>query len=149
MKDRVPLIIGDNLHLLTMISCDRLRVRMQKVNFVIDTGSPDSFLSPMDISKLQISLAGKKSTSPVKLGGSQYNAIPLPDFKFYMLKDDKSIFTEENIKIYGLQPVTTSLEKLQSSQTLPSILGMNFLRNQKFSLHVILTENIAFLEDEE
>ena len=149
MKERVPLTIGENLNLLVLISCDKLRIRMRPIKFVLDTGSPESYLSQIDINKLQIPLGNKEVKDKINLGGSQYNTLPLPKFKFYMLKDNKSVLEKEGLTLYALQSVTTSPSKIQFSQTLPSILGLDFLKEQKLSLHVILTEDMAYLQYED
>ena len=148
MNERVPITLGYNISLLVLISCDKLRIRMRPIKFVLDTGSPESYLSQIDIQKLQIPLSSRETTDKINLGGSQYNTISLPKFKFYMLKDDKSIIEKDDITLYALQPLTTSPTKLQFSQTLPSILGLDFLREQKLSLHVILTEDMTYLQYE-
>ena len=103
----------------------------------------------IDISKLQISLGNKEAIGKINFGGSTYNTIPLPKFTFYMLKEDKSLLKKQGVTLSALQPITTSPTKLQFSQTLPSILGLDFLKNQKLSLHVILTEDIAYLQYED
>ena len=146
MENRIPLTVKDKLRIISLISCDKLRIRMRPINFVVDTGSSESYLSLIDISKLQISLGDRESTGKINFGGSTYNTIPLPKFKFDMLKEDKSTLESKDVTLSALQPITKSPTKVQFSQTLPSILGLDFLKNQKLSLHVILTEDIAYLQ---
>ena len=66
-----------------------------------------------------------------------------------MLKEDKSALGRGDVTLSALQPITKSPTKIQFSQTLPSILGLDFLKNQKLSLHVILTEDVAYLQYED
>ena len=62
MKCRIPLqIIEGRLVLTAVIECSSLRIRKQITSFVIDTGSPDSYLSQKDVVKLQIPTQGKKT----------------------------------------------------------------------------------------
>ena len=149
MENRIPLTVENKLRIPSLISCEKLRVRMRPISFVVDTGSSESYLSLIDISKLQIPLGHKETTGKVNFGGSTYNTISLPKFTFYMLKEDKSALKRENVTLFALQPITTSPTKLQFSQTLPSILGLDFLKNQKLSLHVVLTEDMAYLQLED
>ena len=149
MENRIPLTVKDKIRVVSLISCEKLRIRMRPISFVVDTGSSESYLSLIDISKLQISLGHREATGKIKFGGSTYNTIPLPKFTFYILKEDKSLLKKQDITLFALQPITTSPTKLQFSQTLPSILGLDFLRNQKMSLHVILTEDMAYLQYED
>ena len=60
MENRIPLTVKDKLRIISLISCDKLRIRMRPINFVVDTGSSESYLSLIDISKLQISLGVEK-----------------------------------------------------------------------------------------
>ena len=38
------------------------------------------------------------------------------------------------------------MDKLQVAESLPSIIGLNFLKEQKIGLHVIIHENMAYIE---
>jgi len=82
----------------------------------------------------------------VDFGGSRYKIIKLPEFIFYVLKGDEPF--QLTISLIALKSSKTSPEKIKMSQALPSILGLDFLKNQKLSLHVYMTENLAYREFE-
>ena len=151
MKDRIPLqIIEGRLVLLAVVECPRLRVRRQSIEFVIDTGSSESYIGQRDSTKLQIPVKDKRDNGIIAFGGSQYKKIKIPSFTFYILKQDnqKNDYLTLKVDMYTLKTSKTSQEKIQAADALPSILGLDFLKNQKLSLHVILTEDLAYLEDE-
>ena len=148
MKTRVPLqIIEDRLFLTTVIECKSLRIHKHIIEFVIDTGSPNSYLSDKDVRMLQIPIKNKISEEEVDFGGSRYKQISLPDFKTYILKEgDSKECVILNISLQALKTTKLSDKKIKTALMLPSILGMDFLKSQELSLHVIMTENLAYLE---
>lgn len=149
MENRTSLqIINGRLIITTLVDCEKLRIRRKIMNFVLDTGSPDSYISYKDALKLQIPL-DKQSTGITNFGGSKFNIISLPAFKFYLIKSDDNKITElESVQLSALKPTKTSKEHKLAFEALPSILGLDFLKQQKLSLHVILTENMAYLQYE-
>ena len=149
MKDRIQLqIIEGRLVLTSVIKCPSLRIQQQLMEFVIDTGSPDSYLSDKDVRKLQIPIKGKPTKGEVDFGGSRFNKVFLPKIKMFLLKEDEGCHVL-NVNLSALKTTKTSEKKIQIAETLPSILGMDFLKEQNISLHVILTENLAYLEFED
>jgi hypothetical protein len=119
------------------------------MEFVIDTGSPDSYLSDKDVRKLQISIKEKTSKGEVDFGGSRYKQISLPKITMYLLKEGKNNGHHTlKINLSALRTTKVSEKKVVMAQVLPSILGLDFLKEQKVSLHVILTEKLAYLEFE-
>ena len=149
MKERIPLqIVEGRLVLTSVIECFSLRIRRQIMEFVIDTGSPDSYLSDKEVRRLQIPIKDVPSSGEVDFGGSRFYQISIPKITMYLLKEDKGYHTL-NISLSALKTTKMSEQKIQMAQTLPSILGLDFLKEQKISLHVILTENLAYLEFED
>jgi len=148
MKDRIPLqIIEGRLLLTSVIECSSLRIPRQIMDFIIDTGSTDSYLGDKDVRRLQISMKNKSNIGEVDVGGSRFKQIYLPKITMYLLKNTKEFHTL-SVKLSALKTTKMSEKKIQMAQTLPSILGLDFLKDQKISLHVILTENLAYLQFE-
>jgi len=148
VKDRIPLqIVEGRLVLATVIECKSLRIQRQFLEFIIDTGSPDSYISEKDALKLHIPTKDKPSSGYVDFGGSRYKVIKLPEFIFYVLKENAT--AELKLSLKTLKSEKTSPEKIKMSQVAPSILGLDFLKSQKLSLHVFMNENLAYLEFEE
>ncbi len=149
MKDRIPLQIIDNrLTLAAVIDCDSLRIHKKLVQFVVDTGSQASFLSPKEAQRLQIALQEKKRSGEVELAGSLFHQVDLPETKFTLLSDHRTPVVIK-VKISALRTPKTKEEKILQASTLPSLLGIDFLRQTKLSLHVIMHEEMAYLECDE
>ncbi len=151
-KERIPLqVIEGRLILTSVIECKSLRIHRQLMDFIVDTGSADSYFSQKDVVRLQIPIKDKPIVGEVDFGGSRFNRVDLPKFKLYLLKEDKEKkdYFEIDLGLSALKTTKTSLKNIQIAQQLPSILGMDFLKKQKFSLHVILTEGLAYLQYED
>jgi hypothetical protein len=58
------------------------------MEFVIDTGSPDSYLSEKEVKRFQISLK-KPATGEVDFGGSRFRQVNLPRIDMFLLNDGK------------------------------------------------------------
>jgi hypothetical protein len=120
---------------------------MQLSTFVIDTGSPDSYMSSKDVKRLQIAVNDKESSGEVDFGGSRYKISGLPPFYFHLLNEDRSKpHISIKVTLKALKTSKASERKLQTAESLPSILGMDFLKEQKAALYVNVFENTAFLE---
>jgi hypothetical protein len=151
ISERIPLqIINNQLILFATFSCSSLRVHHAFMKFVIDTGSPESFISDNDVSKLQIAMKDRENAGLIDFGGSRFKRAILPEAKIDILLEDKT----ENLSIqlshsfYALKTTKSNEKKKQTAQALPSILGLNFLKEHNLSLHVIMTENLAYLQRE-
>ncbi len=149
MKERIPLqVVEDRLVITAVVECRHLRVRRQVMRFVIDTGSSDSFLSANDVKRLQIPVKGRTSQGVVDFGGSRFDRISLPKFTLFLLKEDnqKNDYLSFMISLSALKITKVSPGKVLIAEMLPSILGMDFLKEQKLSLHIFASEGLAFLE---
>ncbi len=152
IKDRIVLqVIEGRLVLPAVIECTRLRVPRTIIEFVVDTGSSSSYLSEKEIKRLQIPIKEKPSKGEVDFGGSRFKQVSLPKFKMYLLKENKQNKEHFDLDLYlsALKTTKVSPKKVHVAEELPSILGLDFLQEQKFSLHVVLTENnLAYLQYE-
>ena len=149
MKYRVPLqIVEGRLVLTAVVECHKLRMTKQIMDFIIDTGSQNSYFSGKEVLRLHIPISDKPAKGEVDVGGSRFKEIELPKITLYLLTEDKKSSISLDASIGALKTTKTSVQNIQIAQALPSMLGMNFLKEQKISLHVILTENLAYLEYE-
>jgi hypothetical protein len=146
---RFPLqISGGQLILTCVVECKSLRIRRQIMKFVVDTGSSDSYISMKDAVKLQIPLTTKRKSGEIDFGGSRFDKISLPKFTTYVLQENnkKNDYHNFKIRIYALRSNKNNNMKLQTAESLPSILGLNFLKEQNLSLHVFMDEESAYLK---
>ena len=123
MKERIPLqIIEGRLVLTSVIECRSLRVQRQFMKFVIDTGSPDSYLSDKDVRRMQIPVKGRASSGEVDFGGSRFRKIELPQFDVYLLKEgSQNDFLSLKSSFCALQPDKTYVLSADSGERHPPL----------------------------
>ena len=138
-------IIEDRVVLTAVAECPDLRIRHHFIEFVIDTGSKDSFLSEKDVVRLQVPVADKPAKGQVDFGGSRFNQVELPEFTLHLLDEEKKALAIKT-RLMAIKTTKTSEERIKRAQGLPSILGVDFLKEQGFSLHVVAKEKLAWLE---
>jgi len=138
-------IVEDRVVLAAVAECRNLRVLHHLIEFVIDTGSKDSFLSEKDVVKLQVPVMGKPVKGQVDFGGSRFNQVELPEFTLHILDEAKKAIAVKT-KLMAVKTTKTSEDKIQRALALPSILGMDFLKEQGFKLVVVAKEGLARLE---
>ena len=146
---RIPLVFsGDQIVLVCAIECKSLRIHKRLARFIIDTGSINSFLSTKDVISLQVPVSGVKADDQVDFGGSRFDRVELPKFNIYVFKEDKNSneYITLKIKISALRSNKKSKEKIQIAESLPSILGMDFLKEQRLALYVNPAEKISYME---
>ena len=148
MKPRIPLhLIESRVILQAMVECKKLRMPKHYLRFIIDTGSPNSYLSEEEVTHYHIPMKNRTILGHTDLGGSRFRHAQIPPLSVYLLtEDDKLIPLQMNL--LALKTTKESLDHIQTAQSLPSILGMGFLFEQKLSLHIIPTENLAYLQCE-
>ncbi len=68
---------------------------------------------------------------------------------FYRAVLKENTTAELKLSLNTLKSEKTSPAKIKMSQVAPSILGLDFLKSKKLSLHVFMSEDLAYLEFEE
>ncbi len=140
---QIPLIVSkDRLYTLVTVRIPNLRV-MGVVKFFIDTGSPKTLIGEMDALKLRMNTQRINFNDDAYLGGTkifigeikdkvqlyfktQGASIPFTPAKFYVSKG--------MLKIAGVEYPS------------PSLLGIDFLIENKLALYFNPSENVAYLE---
>lgn len=148
MKERIPLqIIEGQLVLLSAVECPNLRVSRQIMRFVIDTGSSNSYLSDKDVRMMQIPVKDRSTKEDVNVGGSKFKQVSIPQFTVYLLKEGKGRdYIKIQVTLSALKTTKCSEKKIQTAQTIPSLLGLDFLKEQKAVLYVNVNEEISYIE---
>jgi hypothetical protein len=139
-------VINGQLVLPALIECPQLRLGKRLATFIIDTGSNQSLLSETTVKALQISLSGRAAEGHVRFGGATYDTVPLPTITFYLLLDDLKTSHRIQVSLDAIRSHRIAKEKREAAEALPSILGIDFLEAQGFSLHYLAREKLAYLE---
>ncbi len=148
MNKRIPLkFIDERIILTCLIECPQFRIRKHILEFVLDTGSKDSILSPLETTRLQIPVSSLDRKGDIPIGGSVFEKLQVPEFIFHVLTEDHSLLSLRQ-ELNALKISKISEKKKDLVSALPSILGIDFLKNNKMSLHFFPLEEIVYLEQE-
>lgn len=112
-----------------------------KTMFILDTGSPTTIISYADARTLQLPYIGKEKI--VKLGSRKYQAYTCNKVTMVFLSEDNKPI-EENMPVTILKP--TSIKDIEEVDSIPTIIGMDFLKDREYKLFCDMSNQIAYLE---
>lgn len=143
---RIPLIVKEHITLIAVIEWKGVK-HPQMVDFVVDTGSVDSFFSQAEVERLQIPIKNRNVKDQIAFGGSLFNKVDIPELTFFVFTEAK-VPIHFNVNLCALKTTKTSEKNKQIAKNLPSIIGLDFLYKHNLSLHFIPSEKIAYLQKE-
>lgn len=140
---KIPLAIeaSDKISLSAILKCSRRNILLS-VKFIIDTGSPFTFLGWDDAAKQERLLKNLRIKETALMGGGKMNIAEIPDAVALMFKN-------ENGELCALELPNFSLADRPSKKGdmfSPSIIGLDFLRSNNFKLVVDMKNKQAYLE---
>ena len=113
----------------------------------MDTGSPWTAIAPRDAKKLNIPIIALKKAekfATIRFAGSKFQRYLLEDVSMYM-RDESGKIVKINLPVISvLWPTTGKVEKYDS---IPSVLGCDFLTIRDFKLIFNPRRRVAFLEN--
>ena len=148
---KIPLkIIDKRPYLITTIRSQHLRIGLGQILFVVDTGSNQTFIGGKDCERFNISVKDLPTKTPLRMGGFVYiiKEIKYP-IKFYF-RDEENKLKDIEFKTFQVAVPTLNTDKGKNeSSSFPSIIGTDFLYDNKFSLHFLPSKEEAYLEKED
>jgi hypothetical protein len=145
---KIPLNINRDGIITVSGSIRSERYRLYKpIVMMIDTGSPETFMSEEDAIKYRIPIDSLEFSKPAYgLGGGTFNLHKLTGVTLSFLDESKNII---RVMLQSMQ-VSLSLRKDERSRfiskTTPSIIGTDFLKNNGFAFYLDMAGNVAYLE---
>lgn len=115
------------------------------VEALIDTGSPFTVLSSMDALRLKLPITTMRSGNPVSLAGFRFLNHPLGKVHLNFKTEEGQYFSLD-IGMGVLIPTKIDKQTLQDVQHIPSLIGNDFLEDQKFTLNFDPSNKLAYLE---
>ncbi len=116
------------------------------VDALIDTGSPFTVLSPKDIMSFRLPIKSMQRGETVKLAGSRFFNHPLQNAVLYFRGDGDTLLKVELPSLGALIPTKIDEKTLNEVKVIPSILGNDFLEDQRLTLTFNPSGRTAFLE---
>lgn len=149
MKSRINLQFIDNrIYLTSLLYAPRLRILYKAIRFALDTGSPASFFSQAEVKRLSIHTGSLAEEGFIFFGGSKHKVRVASAVDLIMLTDQNEK-KEFKHNMQAIETTKKNLQNLQVVETLPSIIGLDFLKEHKLSLHVFPSQQLAYLEVED
>jgi len=111
----------------------------------VDTGSPFTLISEMDSNRLRIQLSGKPML--IRIGGSLLNKYDVTGVELKAICDDKKIICNISIPSIGvIRSVPGVSRSPETSRAMPSIIGVDILKQHRLALYFDVVNKISFLE---
>jgi hypothetical protein len=116
------------------------------IEFLVDTGSPWIAVAPRDVKKVNISIPTLKKPQKfvtILFAGSKFWRYSLENASVYVLDETGNMVKVDLPTVSVLWPTKGKPEEFDS---IPSVLGCDFIALGEFQLHFNPSEMIAFLE---
>lgn len=115
---------------------------------ILDTGSPRTIISAMDAYLLKFPIDNLSDSSyPIKgFGKGEIPCKVLDNFKFYIKSSDGKIKYFQ-IPIHIVNVKGLNKEAQENAYKIPSLIGMDFLKNQSLKLVADFKNNSFYLEE--
>lgn len=144
---KIPLeIVKNRLEVATGFKSHKYRIGFSLIDFVVDTGCDVSCLSYADAVKTNFPLNTLKNPEPTYLGGNVWNSYEITDVQISFI-DEKGLIEQIPLKKFHIiLPTKKSREALDRAKQIPSIIGLDFLLENKLALYVNPVKNDHYLE---
>jgi hypothetical protein len=112
---------------------------------LIDTGSPFTGISPKEALKSRIRMKGARG-KPFRLAGRKFGASPLSGATLSFRTEEGKAVTYEFDDMTAFIPTKTDTETLKEVQSIPTIIGTDFLETFGLVLHFEARSKLAHLD---
>lgn len=112
---------------------------------LIDTGSPFTGISPKEALKSRIRMKGAKG-KPFRLAGRKFRASPLSDATLSFRTEEGEVLSFEFGDMTAFIPTKTDKDTLKEIQSIPTIIGTDFLETFGLKLYFDAKSKRAYLD---
>jgi len=116
------------------------------VDALIDTGSPFTVLSTNDILSTRMAITKMQSGETVTLAGYRFFNHPIKDATMNFRTESDELFKVNLPTIGSLIPTRMDKRTMDEVKYIPSIIGNDFLENQKLALYFNPSARVVYLE---
>ena len=141
---RIPLLTSLDQPELTYLNNVVLLLTPRKfvrTTFILDTGSPKTILGFADAVRLQVPFNSLSKGDIVRLGGRKYQGYIFNRLKFKFKTEDENLI-EESHPITVVKPISQK----DNLEDIPTIIGMDFLKEKRYRLFCDMHKDKAYLE---
>ena len=116
------------------------------VDALIDTGSPFTVLSTNDILSTRMAITKMQSGATVTLAGYRFFNHSIKDATMHFRTESDELFKVGLPTIGSLIPTKIDKKTMDEVKYIPSIIGNDFLENQKLALYFNPSARVVYLE---
>ncbi|MFH1209679.1 MAG: hypothetical protein V1663_02730 [archaeon] len=134
---RIPLMFVDNqVRVNALLYAPNYRVTYKPISFIIDTGSPKSFLSEGEALRINFPLNSLTISEPIiRMGGSKYHLFTTKPISLLFKTDDKKLH-KINLEKFSVSKASKKTDEAKrESHNFPSIIGTDFFIINNLVLH--------------
>lgn len=150
MKFNLDLVKTEDSERILLSLLSRQPRSFGKIIGVIDTGSPKTIISATDAFILKIPINSLESVMPISgFGRGKIPCKILRNFQIAIKSADDKIRTANiTVHIVDISALTKLNQEFAAhAYQIPSVIGLDFLRELDLSLNVNMNKNIAYLEE--
>jgi len=129
-----------------IVKARKHRIGMIPIDFAVDTGCDVSFLSFADILKYSIPQNTLRFEQHTYIGGSSWDIKEMKDVSITFENEDGKAETFNLKKFHAGLPSRITAKEIDKAQHIPSILGLDFLIENKLALYVNPSKNEFYIE---
>ncbi|MBI2668056.1 hypothetical protein HYX17_04800 [Candidatus Woesearchaeota archaeon] len=124
------------------------RIAFGQIVFVVDTGSNETFISEGDALRLNIPINKLSFERHIRMAGSTFELLKTKSLSIIMRDEENKTQKIDLDFSYVARGTKKSDKEKNIALSFPSILGLDFLEKNKFSLVVTPHMDLAYLEKE-
>jgi len=144
---RLPLVLDTEKIRLTVVASVNFSGRPPiPVSFIVDTGSPFTFVDEFDSAKVRIFTKNLTFDRDSLMGGTKVAMYKAGEVAMKFKNEAGGLFEIKHSDMKVAQTAWTRKEAIYSGM---SILGLDFFLKNKLSLHINTIKDTAYIETEE
>jgi len=140
---KIPLDFNKEGNRISLIANVTFSNHVIPVVFIVDTGSPETFVDEFVASKLRVMAKNLRFSNSILMGGTKVDLFSLGKVIINFKDENKNL---ARVGFSNLKVSKTSWTKPGTTYSSTSLLGMNFLLENKFSLFVNPDKREGYLE---
>ena len=143
---KIPLqIVNEQVEVAAILRATKHRIGLANVNFVVDTRSNKSFLGYGEILRLNLPTTGLQFSEHTRIGGCTFKMFKLSGVTLSFEDEKGGIFRVKPNNMHVVVP-TKKGEERENATRIPSILGLDFLKETKMALCVNPSRDTAYFD---
>lgn len=116
------------------------------IDAIVDTGSPYTVLSTNELLGARLPLRTMQKSEIVSLAGFRFFRHPINNVTMSFRAENGELYKGRLSSIGALVPTKLDKKTLSDVKNIPSIIGHDFLEENKLSFHFNVSAKIAYLE---